>query len=388
VHGRSVPWLAVSVQRIYLDQWAWINLSKAVFQEPGHASTDADAWMVARASVANGLASFPLSVVHYMETIRDADLNRRRRRGAIMGGLSQFHTIAPPGDILPMEIDRALKATFGRPQQPRDVQVFGRGFRHAFGMTADALTFPEGITRHRRKTVEDQLEVALLIGWPVDQDIWRFAQQPDQFGAAFAQREEELGERLASFDFNKGNKLKRAILTDAISEILDEINDGFQRAGVAQDELRALGQRGHDRLLPEDPHAARGERAAPLQAQAAFSAVGSERYARPGRDEPRRRLLRRGRGREALDGGDQADRARRGLQDDRDSQPRRPARGARDRQRRLAGRRRPRKTIGKSTDMNHHVPLHRIRGFQSSILGVRTYATPPVPPSAVPVMPR
>ena len=232
------------LQRIYLDQWAWINLSKAVFREPGHTSVDADAWTVARASVAIGLASFPLSVVHYMETIRDADLNRRRRRGAIMGSLSQFHTIAPPGAILPMEIDHALKATFGRPQQPREVEVFGRGFRHAFGMAADALRFPEGITLPQQRTVEEQLEVALLIGWPMDQDIWKFAQQPDQFGTAFAEREEELGERLASFDFNKGNRLKRAILTDAISEILNEINEGFERAWVSQDEFWALGQRG------------------------------------------------------------------------------------------------------------------------------------------------
>jgi hypothetical protein len=52
--------------RVYLDQWVWIRLARAALGRPKDPQ-DADVLAMVRESVRLGLASYPLSPVHYKE---------------------------------------------------------------------------------------------------------------------------------------------------------------------------------------------------------------------------------------------------------------------------------------------------------------------------------
>jgi hypothetical protein len=249
----------MAVPRVYLDQHGWIRLAKAALGRPEFPE-HAAAWDIIRHGVASGLISVPLSVVHYMETIRLRNLERRRRLGTIMALVSRFHTIASPGKILEMEVDHAVRDTFRLPFETRDVQVFGVGFEHAFGMEDGAIHYPAELSREQRRMIEDQVNLALLIGWPPDEDAWGRFQVPDQFAAQFAEGEEELADHLASIGWNRGDKLARFLMFDSTRELLDPINDAMRRAGVPKeaadewdrDRLTALVNRIHTRRVARD----------------------------------------------------------------------------------------------------------------------------------------
>jgi hypothetical protein len=121
------------MKRVYLDQWAWIRLARAAAGQPEE-EADVDALAVARFAAENGLASFPLSPTHYMELTAGASPRQRQVLAGTITQLSKFHTMRNPGsEVTAWELDMYLKRRFGRPVEPRSVQVFGQGLGHAFG---------------------------------------------------------------------------------------------------------------------------------------------------------------------------------------------------------------------------------------------------------------
>lgn len=125
--------------RVYLDQNKWIDLARAATGHPLGAPY-VDALEAARAAVANGTASFPLDMFRYAETGKRPDARSRNDVADVMIELSCQHTMALGRDILPSELDRALQTRFGRPKQPRQVEVFGLGIEH---VTKTSVTWPE-----------------------------------------------------------------------------------------------------------------------------------------------------------------------------------------------------------------------------------------------------
>ncbi|WP_167045023.1 hypothetical protein [Salinibacterium sp. ZJ454] len=127
-----------TVLRIYLDQNKWIDLARAA---TGHSqgARFVGALARARASVAEGAASFPLDIYRYLETGKRRDGRSRNDVVDIMLELSQQHTMARPQDLLATEINRALMPRYGCRADPRLPQVFGTGLRH---ITAGAVTWP------------------------------------------------------------------------------------------------------------------------------------------------------------------------------------------------------------------------------------------------------
>ncbi|WP_341998898.1 hypothetical protein MRBLWH7_000529 [Microbacterium sp. LWH7-1.2] len=125
--------------RVYLDQNKWIDLARAA---TGHSSGAryVDALNAARAAAAAGTASFPLDMFRYAETGKRANERSRNDVADVMIELSRQHTMALGRDILPAEVDGALKVRYGRPGQPRQVEVFGVGARH---VTKEGVTWPE-----------------------------------------------------------------------------------------------------------------------------------------------------------------------------------------------------------------------------------------------------
>ena len=115
---------------VYLDQAKWIDLARAAHRRPGGGPYEF-ALKVARESVSLGVARFPLSVAHYIETWRHSNPARRRRLAETMSELSKHVTIAYPPALCDNELDAFLYRQFQVPVQPRRYPVFGRGIAHS-----------------------------------------------------------------------------------------------------------------------------------------------------------------------------------------------------------------------------------------------------------------
>ena len=114
---------------VYLDQFAWIGLARAA-----HGRRDGaryrDALETCRATRAHEVASFPLDLYRYWETAKNHNEGSRTRLVDTMIELSDFDAIITPKQLLLYEIDIALRAHFGRPNDVTAPRVFRRGIAH------------------------------------------------------------------------------------------------------------------------------------------------------------------------------------------------------------------------------------------------------------------
>jgi hypothetical protein len=87
-------WGAASVVlRIYLDQNKWVALARARFGRQPEAGACRDVLDLAAAAVSLGVASFPLSTLHYIELQNQPNPGKRWRLATFMAELSRFHTM-------------------------------------------------------------------------------------------------------------------------------------------------------------------------------------------------------------------------------------------------------------------------------------------------------
>src|SRR3989442_3993285 len=149
------------MRRVYLDQNKWIDLARAASgRSDGEPFIDALA--VCRFGVENSLASFPLSSVHYIETLKRKDADSRRRLAAVMRELSRYRSIAPARPVLRAEIDAALHSRYGKPATPRPLRLFGVGVWFAMGVEKAQYALPSGLVlppgeRSRLEAVVNEL---------------------------------------------------------------------------------------------------------------------------------------------------------------------------------------------------------------------------------------
>jgi hypothetical protein len=159
----------VSLLRVYLDQNAWIRLSRQHYGRGDDDRVDGVLALVREAS-RTGRASFPLSGAHYVETYRRGDPASRQRLGAFMAEVSRFHTMTGAPSLLDQEVDESLRGLAGLPPGPGPT-VFGRGVAHAFGRRDLPYFQDEEARRHAVAAVGagkvfEYFETELLIGPP------------------------------------------------------------------------------------------------------------------------------------------------------------------------------------------------------------------------------
>ncbi len=117
--------------RVYLDLNHWYTLGAAMAghpREPAHVAVLGELQRL----VADGLAEFPLSSVHYMELTENPRDEQRNEAARAMATLSRFRTMAPLSVIIREELDLGFNARFGRPAFPKRVPKFGVGVGFAF----------------------------------------------------------------------------------------------------------------------------------------------------------------------------------------------------------------------------------------------------------------
>lgn len=228
------------MKRVYLDQNKWIDLGTAHHGRPG-GEAFVDTARLLEAGRELGEVSLPLSAAHYMETAIRRNYESRARLAETMIFFSRLDTIAPTEQLIPFEIDRALREMFGRPANPRPLRPFGRGVQHAFGHTEPLYVLPDELAHlvENRVTFErdasEQMERFALIGPTPAQEKEIEDHEPRShlpIGERYAEAQEDLRKRRHAAGWHKGERAERVASAQAFSDHLDRINDQAISAGI------------------------------------------------------------------------------------------------------------------------------------------------------------
>lgn len=233
--------------RIYLDQNKWIDLARAATGHPKGAAF-IDALVVCRAAVAAGVVSFPLDTYRYWETAKRRDNRSRNNVADLMLELSRQHTMALPFGILDQELDHALQRRFGKPEHPRQQQVFGIGMRHIgdgrmnwpevdLSLLSDGdARLPPGLRSLMQDVVNDFVEDQLLHIGPADFRSTGFDLSSLDHGTRFVEWEEQVADEIRKQGY-KGNRIEMAMRASDLSDILPAVLVAIERINIPWEEF-------------------------------------------------------------------------------------------------------------------------------------------------------
>lgn len=173
---------------VYLDQNKWIEIAR-VFHRKTNDPTVKAAFDSIQELSRQGAAIFPLSSVHYMETAKSTNHDRRKRLGTVMWEISCGHTIASHSEIIRFELESALIRRFPH-ITPRGFELISKGYAHAFNVE-HAYKVPEELRRNLPASVIEAFEKE---GQTVLEEAAITGEGPD-------------GTRMPSLNFNQSNKL-------------------------------------------------------------------------------------------------------------------------------------------------------------------------------------
>jgi hypothetical protein len=239
------------MKRIYLDQNKWVDLARAAQGLP-QGKRFTDVLLILRQGVSESRISLPLSAARYTETHARREWRSRRQLGETMLEFSRLHAMAPQSALVPGEIDRALNAQFGRPQDVRPVQPFGTGAGFALAREippyriplALRVSVPDPETFERRA---NQLqEKVLLLGMEPAQEAAIPGFEPLTYlevGEKYAKGKEELRRLRKEAGWHKGERAARLAKAQTFSDFQEVIEEAMSRAGLHK-ELLSLGQAG------------------------------------------------------------------------------------------------------------------------------------------------
>ncbi len=229
------------LQRIYLDQMAWIQLTQA---RVGHKNgvRYEDAYLMAQKATSLGEASFPLSLTHQYETQQRQNWTSRLEVVTTMVELSKFQAIAHPTVVVPQEVDNAIAQMIGLPISP--VRVFGAGLDFitgkSFGRFAipsqinlEDLGYPESFSTLIRNHPERASEIILMAGpHPDMQPQYRVAFDAlKALDTKFSDGQTEIARMIKELRIK--NELDNAMTGYAILEIKEDLILGAARKGIS-----------------------------------------------------------------------------------------------------------------------------------------------------------
>lgn len=223
---------------VYLDQFAWIGLARAA-----HGRRDGaryrDALEMCRATRAHEVASFPLDQYRYWETAKNHNDCSRNRLVDTMIELSDFDAIITPKQLFQYEIDIALRARFGRPNDVTAPRVFGRGIAHltAGGVhksmrRTDQRTASEDKSSDLRTPIDRPLEELLLRAGPSTHARTSLPLDLVNGGDLFVRHEVSVAEDIARRKMPRAELLPAVVHSD-LNDIAPAIRERVTAAGIS-----------------------------------------------------------------------------------------------------------------------------------------------------------
>lgn len=198
-----------------------------------------DVLAVVEHAVDRGLASFPLSAAHYVETYHGRDPQRRQRLGLFMARISRFDTIAGAPDVLEAEVDAAVGGLVGA-APTLHARVFGRGIAHALGVERAYLLNAPTRSRLMRALGEDgvfeRFETASLVG-PTEQLPHGDIKLPTrEFSQRQLDHELDTAAKLREWGHSP-DRAHRAVLAEEFIGVIDPVERARLRHGVPREAL-------------------------------------------------------------------------------------------------------------------------------------------------------
>lgn len=138
---------------VYLDQNKWIELARIV--NGRETSERAKVILYALDAAIESGCILPLSAMHYMETARISNVERKARLGAVMWKYSKGSSLASYPYVVRYEIEVALSKHFANVKPSGLFTLLGHGVSHAFGENRTSNFSPE---------IEDEIERSMLTG--------------------------------------------------------------------------------------------------------------------------------------------------------------------------------------------------------------------------------
>ncbi len=210
---------------VYLDQNHWINLARAAVHKPEGAEYR-DVLHAFRQARASGRAVFPLSLTHFMETLKITNHRRRLDVAAVMEELSGFATLIARDIVMRLELEAVLDVVAGpRPQSYAPIPLVGHGAPFAYGKTG-RFRFRDG-----DRDVTDEVR----------------ALGPEAFDQAFAKAENDLDRAILRGPADDGEE-RRLRTSGWNPEVAETI--GEERAQEKKEQAARFDDK---TLLPDDP---------------------------------------------------------------------------------------------------------------------------------------
>ena len=164
---------------VYLDQWVWIRLARAVNGEPREDS-DPHVLAAVQDAAGNGVG-FPLSTTHYIETSKITNPRNRLDVARTMASISHCRTLRARKILLHHQMLHAMHMAFGRPAfRPQAPDVLGTGIRWAFDGEPGPLVLRgpdgpvdpasiDGMPKFLRKA--NQFAELMILAGPGDEEV-------------------------------------------------------------------------------------------------------------------------------------------------------------------------------------------------------------------------
>ena len=207
-----------------------------------------DALAMCRAGVAAGTVTFPLDIYRYWETGKRGNDRSRNDVVDVMRELSREHTMALPFGVLDQELDVALQRRFGRPEHPRQQQVFGVGMRHISEGRMDwhelaRSALPDGgawvspgLRAQPNDAVTEFIEEELLRAGPDTFRAVGFDHGASDHGQKFVDFENLLAATIAQHGLT-GDAIDQVVRGADFGDIRPAVIDALDRIGMTYDQF-------------------------------------------------------------------------------------------------------------------------------------------------------
>ncbi|MFC2145480.1 hypothetical protein ACFLQQ_04030 [Actinomycetota bacterium] len=239
---------------VYLDQNKWIELARSYYGKTSGSGTDIkNILKFIQDSLEKQTIILPLSTIHYMETARISDPNRRESLGSFMYEFSGGYTIAFYSEILIHELECALSKRFQQVSK-RPFNLISKGALHAFGESL--------LTRAASKMLGDSkkiIESAKTLGYlDIEKDLltgtdpWGLPALPFRnniYRNNFMKHQKKLREK--NLDQLSPQRLEDMLYAISWLDILDSVNEILEYHNINPDELSLQGKKGLTEILNE-----------------------------------------------------------------------------------------------------------------------------------------
>lgn len=233
---------------VYLDQNHWIALANGALGRPSRGDT-ARVVDVLRDARATGRNCLPLSLGHYIETLKQRSPDRRRRLAAFMLELSGGVTVAPPHIVLRHEIERALEHYFPDRVTPGTLEFLGLGLSHAadhdfsfqLDWPAEALSIPPAVRARLEEEFLHMAADAFLSGvLPTGEQLTSAALTDLSPERRFRDGLESWRGAAARYS---PEALEKKICTITLADIENDLREVLARHGIPLEDFVGLGER-------------------------------------------------------------------------------------------------------------------------------------------------